>query len=50
MENISYHAAGKISKEFLHEIFESYFDGTFESETMKLRIYEAISVDSLVNI
>ena len=44
MENICYHvAAGKISKEFLHEIFESYFDGTFESETMKLKIYEAIS-------
>lgn len=51
MENISYYvAAGKISKEFLHEIFESYFDGTFESETMKLKIYEAIAEDSLVNI
>lgn len=44
MENICYHvASGKISKEFLHEIFESYFDGTFESETIKLKIYEAIS-------
>ena len=47
MENISYHvAAGKISKELLHEIFESYFDGTFESETIKLKIYEAISNDN----
>lgn len=51
MENISYHvAAGKISKEFLHEIFESYFDGTFESEEMKLKIYEAISENSLVEV
>lgn len=48
MGNISYHvAAGKISKEFLHEILESYFGGTFESETMKLKIYEAISENSL---
>lgn len=47
MENISYHvASGKISKELLHEILESYFDGTFESETMKLKIYEAISDDN----
>lgn len=44
MENISYHvAAGKISKELLHEIFESYFEGKFDSEEMKLKIYEAIS-------
>ena len=51
MENISYHvAAGKISKEFLHEIFESYFNGTFESEEMKLKIYEAISENSLVEV
>lgn len=51
MENISYHvAAWKISKEFLHEIFESYFDGTFESEEMKLKIYEAISENSLVEV
>lgn len=46
MENISYHvAAGKISKELLHEIFESYFEGTFDSEEMKVQIYEAISDD-----
>ena len=44
MENISYHvAAGKINKKLLHEIFESYFEGTFESEEMKLKIYEAIA-------
>lgn len=44
MENISYHvAAGKINKKLLHEIFEAYFDGTFDSEIMKLKIYEAIS-------
>lgn len=51
MENISYHvAAGKISKKFLYEIFESYFNGTFESEEMKLKIYEAISENSLVEV
>ncbi len=46
MENISYHvAAGKITKELLHEIFGAYFEGTFDSEEMKLKIYEAISDD-----
>ncbi len=59
MENISYHvAAGKINKKLLHEIFESYFDGTFDSEVMKLKIYEAISdnineesgIDTLVEV
>lgn len=48
MENISYHvASGKISKGFLHEILESYFNGTFDSEEMKLKIYEAISKNGL---
>lgn len=48
MENISYHvAAGNINKELLHEIFESFFDGTYESEEMKLKIYGAISNTSI---
>lgn len=43
MENISYHvAAGKINKELLHEILEAYFNGTFENEEIKLKIYKAI--------
>ncbi len=49
MENISYHvAAGKINKELLHEIIQSYFEGTFDSEEIKLKIYSAIS-DSLID-
>lgn len=44
MENISYHvAAGKIDKNLLHEIFESFFNGTFDTEEIKLKIYNAIS-------
>lgn len=44
MENISYHvAAGKISKDLLHEIMESILKGRFESdEALKLKIINAI--------
>lgn len=45
MENISYHvAAGKIDKDLLHDIFESFFNGTFDNEEIKLRIINAIMV------
>ena len=45
MENISYHvAAGKIDKDLLHDIFESFFNGTFDNEEIKLRIINAITV------
>ena len=44
MENISYHvAAGKIDKELLHEIMDSFLSGDFENETIKFKIYKAIS-------
>jgi death-on-curing protein len=44
MENISYHvAAGRISKDLLHEILESYLNDDFENESLKLKILEAIS-------
>ena len=39
----------KIASRFI-VIFESYFNGTFESEEMKLKIYEAISENSLVEV
>ena len=42
---ISVVAIGKISQEFLYKIFESYFEGTFETEIMKPKIYEAIFED-----
>ena len=44
MENISYHvAAGKISKELLHDILDSILKGQFENdEELKLRIINAI--------
>ena len=43
-ENISYHvAAGKISKELLHEIMTAIMDGTYEeNEELKLEIMNAI--------
>jgi len=45
MENISYHvAAGKISKDLLHEIIVSVVAGTYDTdEYLKLEIYNAIS-------
>lgn len=44
MENISYHvAAGKIGKEFLGEIITASINGEMDSESLKLKILEAIS-------
>ena len=44
MENISYHvAAGKISKDLLHDIMNSILKGQFDDDEMlKLAIYNAI--------
>lgn len=44
MENISYYvAAGKISKDLLHQIMESVMDGSFdENESLQLSILDAI--------
>ena len=44
MENISYYvAAGKISKNLLHQIMESVMDGSFdENESLQLSILDAI--------
>jgi len=44
MENISYHvAAGKISKDLLHDIMNSILKGQFDDdEVLKLVIYNAI--------
>ena len=43
MENISYHvASGKISKTLLQEIMEAFLNGDFNSEAIKLKIYDAI--------
>jgi death on curing protein len=43
MENISYHvAAGKISKELLHEILCATLNGDDDNEELKLKIIEAI--------
>ena len=44
MENISYYvAAGKISKNLLHQIMESVMDGSFdENESLQLAILDAI--------
>ena len=44
MENISYHvAAGKIDKEFLHEIICAVINDEMDKEELKLKIYNAIS-------
>lgn len=46
MENISYHvAAGKINKELLGEIITAFLNEDMDSESLKLRILEAISRD-----
>lgn len=46
MENISYHvAAGNIDKELLGEIISAVINGEMDSESLKLKILEAISKD-----
>jgi len=46
MENISYHVAdGKIDKELLHEIMTAFLEGEMDSETLKLKLFNAISKD-----
>lgn len=46
MENISYHvAAGRIDKEFLHEIICAVINDEMDKEEIKLKIYNAISED-----
>jgi len=43
MENVSYHvAAGKISKDLLHEIVDGLLTGKEEDEDLKLKILNAI--------
>ncbi|BCG63325.1 MAG: death on curing protein [Methyloprofundus sp.] len=44
MENISYHvAAGYIDKELLHEIITAFIAEESDDESLKLKIYNAIS-------
>lgn len=44
MENISYHvAANNINKGLLHDLLSAFIEGEYESEEIKLKIYEAIS-------
>ena len=44
MENISYHvAAGKIDKKLLGEVIEASINEEMDSESLKLKIFEAIS-------
>ena len=51
MENISYHvAANNINKELLHEIIENFIEGNFDSEELKLKIYESITEKELIAI
>jgi death-on-curing protein len=46
MENISYHvAAGNISKELLGEIISAVLNEETDSEKLKLKILDAISVN-----
>ena len=50
-ENISYHvAANNIDKDLLHEILESFLDGNYDSEEIKLKIYEAITNKELIEV
>ena len=50
MENISYHvAAGNINKELLGEVISAAINGEMDSESLKLRILEAISKDEPLN-
>ncbi|MBF0377007.1 MAG: Fic family protein [Desulfamplus sp.] len=47
MENISYHvASGKINKELLHEIITAILNKDMDDESLKLKIYHAISEDN----
>ncbi|MFC1736636.1 type II toxin-antitoxin system death-on-curing family toxin [Candidatus Hydrogenedentota bacterium] len=47
MENISYHvAAGNIDKELLRDIINASLDDEMDSESLKLKILEAISNSS----
>ena len=51
MENISYHvAANNINKDLLHEIIESFIDGNFDSEELKLKIYESIAEKEFIEV
>ncbi|MBF0213794.1 MAG: Fic family protein [Magnetococcales bacterium] len=44
MENISYHvAAGNIDKDLLREIMTAHLDGNSNDESLKLKIYHAIT-------
>jgi death on curing protein len=44
MENISYHvAAGKIEKSLLHEIITAVINDEMDNESIKLKIFMAIS-------
>ena len=44
MENISYHvAAGKIDKDLLHEIITAFLAKEMDDESLKLKIFNAIS-------
>ena len=47
MENISYHvAANHIDKELLHEIITSFINNNEDDETLKLKIFNAISEEN----
>lgn len=51
MENISYHvASGSIDKELLHEIISSVISGLDDDESLKLKIWNAISQDEDASI
>jgi death-on-curing protein len=44
MENISYHVAnGKVDKGLLHEIITAFLDEEMDSESLKLKLFQAIS-------
>ncbi len=46
MENVSYHvAAGKIEKDFLHEIICAVINDDMDNEELKLKFYNAITED-----
>jgi death-on-curing protein len=46
MENISYHvAAGSIDKDLLHEIITAFLAKEMDDESLKLKIFNAISRD-----
>jgi len=48
MENISYHvAANHIDKELLHEVITSFINNNEDDETLKLKIFNAISEENI---